>query len=171
MVSVAIVGLLASLAAPNYEKLTDKAKIGRAKADMGGLKSAAMGLRAAHDTSLAVAMGSTCTACDFQGRNVGSPPVCGAAVASYAPRFMLLSYDRPPFDAWGQCYMLDENEGEFEASDCRYDSIISAGPDQRWSGSGDGDDVYDDDLILRLPFYYEHTGCHGSVDGQYGGHT
>ena len=33
-------------------------------------------------------------------------------------------------DAWGSPFLLDENKGEFSATDCRHDLIWSAGPDK-----------------------------------------
>lgn len=46
-------------------------------------------------------------------------------------------------DPWGSPYGLDENELEFDSSDCRFDSIRTAGPDGV-IGTGD-------DYSIRIP--------------------
>ena len=41
-------------------------------------------------------------------------------------------------DPWGSPYTLDENEREGGPTDCRLDTIRSAGPDGIWGNSDDG---------------------------------
>ena len=168
MVAVAIVGILAALAGPTYEGMVDKAMYGRAKGDMGNIRAAAMGLRAAEDVDLPTAMGTGSTAAFFQGRTTNAIPVCGSP-ANAAGQWLKLGYDTPPFDPWRQCYLLDENENENGPTDCRFDVVISGGKDQKWQGSGDGDDVSGDDTIMRIPLFYSHPNCTGKLDGQFGG--
>jgi len=38
-----------------------------------------------------------------------------------------------------------------------------------WASSGDGDDVFDDDVIIRMPYDYSHPNCTGSIFNQNGG--
>ncbi|MBI2019421.1 prepilin-type N-terminal cleavage/methylation domain-containing protein [Candidatus Daviesbacteria bacterium] len=60
---------------------------------------------------------------------------------------MATSYSRVttaplPLDPWGRPYFWDENEGEFSPTDCRQDSIRSAGPDGNTNTSGDNKVFY-----------------------------
>ena len=70
--------------------------------------------------------------------------------AEYREIWRKLGYLVPPKDAFGRYLILDENETEFGDTDCRWDSLWSAGPDGVWEGPGRGDDRGGDDIIYRL---------------------
>lgn len=50
--------------------------------------------------------------------------------------FKITSLNRDP---WGSPYALDENERESSPTDCRYDTILSAGPNGLWEAGGNDD--------------------------------
>ncbi|MGE0525695.1 MAG: prepilin-type N-terminal cleavage/methylation domain-containing protein [Bdellovibrionales bacterium] len=167
-ISLAIIGIVATLALSTYDGLATHSRVNRALLEMAEIKQIIVGLRVQEERILKDITGSNSTAAYFQGRTVGSDPVCSTPLSA-APTWQLLGYDPPPTDPWGNCYLLDENEGEFGPADCRFDAIISGGPDKRWEGSGDGDNVYGDDLIMRPPYYAKPSSCSGVMDPQFGG--
>lgn len=153
---IAIIGTLATIGIADYARFGVRAKYGRAKAELFGISTVIQGLRITNDTGLSGITGSGCTYC------VGNP------VSSWIP----LGYTTPPLDPWGTPYVLDENESEFGATDCRMDSLITAGNDRQVAGlvaqglpnmapAGD-------DLLVNVPYYYSHSTCPGSMDYSYG---
>ncbi len=168
MVTVSIIGILATIAFPAYDGMMLKARYGRAKGEMSLIRNVIMGLRISEDKMLVDIMGTGSTGFYFQGRSTNTIPVC-ATPAAAAGQWLKLGIDYLPTDPWGNCYLLDENEGEFGSTDCRFDVIMSGGQDRMWAYSGDGDDVLADDIIVRVPYYASRPGCTGNLDGQFGG--
>lgn len=141
MVSVAIVGILASIGVMNYDILSARAKYRATLATMVGISQSVIGLRYADDKFLFQISGSTCTTCD------GNP----------ALSWTNIGLPSQPMDAWGNPIQMDENEGEFGTDDCRRDSLWTYGYDKVFAGIGSGYDAYGDDLIFRIPWYIKHT--------------
>jgi prepilin-type N-terminal cleavage/methylation domain-containing protein len=166
MVVVSIISVLGLIAHPNYTKFVDRAKTNSAKATMSSAKAGIMGLREIDERNLIGITGSFCSAC-LSGRADGSDPINWTPSAG-DDVWKRIGFDGTPKDGWGRMFLLDENEEEFNSGDCRFDALVSAGPDHIYSGTGDGDDVFGDDVILRIP-YYNKRNCNYNVNSQFGG--
>ncbi len=166
LLMMGMVVAIAAVAMPTFIKQTERAKITRAKADLDGFSQKILQLKSAEKKTLMSLTGSSCSLCE-----AGVAP--GAQLGPEHSQKSLeawkkLGFDSTPLDPWGNPYLLDENENEFE--DCRLDSVYSAGPNGIWAGSGDGDDVFDDDLIARSPTaLLPRKACTAPTSPQFGG--
>ena len=144
MITVGIIGILASIAAPSYTLFVDQARYGRARGEMGTFLTLLEAARAANDSVFINVSGTTCTVCGY--------PALGG--------WQYLGYSTIPLDPWGQQYHFDENENEFSLTDCRHDNIYTYGknrtPESDYgSGAPGGDDV-----TMAASFWTEaHVGC------------
>ncbi len=166
MVVVSIISVLGLIAQPNYTKFVDRAKTNSAKATMSSAKAGIMGLREIDEVNLMGITGQYCTAC-LSGRADGADPITWTPAAADSV-WKRIGFDTTPRDGWGRMFLLDENEEEFNAADCRFDIILSAGADHIYQGTGDGDDVFGDDVIIRIP-YFNKRSCNYNVNSQFGG--
>ncbi len=160
MVTVAIMGILASMAVQDYSALVNHSRHNRAVADMAGLAATAMGNRAADDTVLSNVTGFWTTSCAegfcAPGSAVGASVSDPIAIHS----FNQLGFATVPVDPWGHVYLLEENEAEFGNNDCRYDTLWSAGPDGVFNGWGaTGDSCSGDDVVFHIPHYRNISAC------------
>lgn len=143
MVAVAIIGILATIGTVDFTKFAVRAKYARARSEMSGISTLIQGLRITEEKFAFQLTGNTCSACS------NTP----------AATWIALGYTGPALDPWGQNYQMDENNGEFGATDCRNDSIWSGGADALYSGVGDGVSAYNDDVIWRVPVWFPVAGC------------
>lgn len=150
MITVAIIGILASVAVPNYQDFVERAKRNRAKSEMADISTIVVGLRITDDKSLIQLTGSGCTFC-AAGASAGTDTISLIGNSTLVSNFRKLGIDVQPIDPWGRAYVLDENEGEGGSTDCRFDSVWSPGPDYLWAGAGTGDSCFSDDVIIRIP--------------------
>lgn len=169
MMVVAIIGILGAIAVPSMQGMSDRAKVSAVAADM-SLAQASANTIHMNGQTLTQAL-SGCTACG-QGWGAGTDPNTWAETPQALASWKALGYSGIPKDPWGHMYVLDENDDEFTSgshTDCRYDAIYSAGPDGIFQGAGDGDDVYGDDIITRLPYRNKDKGCPDMIGTQFGG--
>lgn len=144
MITVGIIGLLASVATPAYSLFSDKARYGRARYELGGFKDTVVATRNSEDRYLIQSTGNACSSC--------SAP----ALAGWAG----LGYTTIPRDPWGEPYYMDENEGENSPTDCRNDIILSSGKNRVVETPFDGKTAGGDDVLIIVPFHTDqHTGC------------
>ncbi len=167
MVVVSIISVLGVIAHPNYTKFADRAKMNAAKAVMSQAKAGIQGLREIDERNLIGITGNGCTMCQ-QGMPYGGDPLSATNVALGDDSWRRIGFDGTPRDGWGRPFVLDENEEESGLTDCRHDALWSAGADHIWQGPGDGDDVFGDDIIIRVP-YYNKRSCPNNINGQFGG--
>jgi prepilin-type N-terminal cleavage/methylation domain-containing protein len=146
---VAIIGILASIAGPN---LVTPLKTAVTKVHM---KSIARSLTAIRSTPDGEAPLRLITGNTFSfwvgGINYNEVMRNYKPTKIYIDAWKKLGFEEVPRDAWGNVFMLDENDGEFGPTDCRWDTLWSAGPDGIWQGAGGGDERFGDDLVYRLP--------------------
>lgn len=155
---LAIAGILGSVALPNFKAMQDRSAVVMAKGQMAQI-TVSVDMIHTNRQTLAQA-GTDCTGCG-QGWVAHSDPNTWPGVESGVglSSWRALGFQEVPKDPWGHYYVLDENDAEFKqpypnqniSYDFRYDAVWSGGPDGIWEGPGDGDDVYGDDLIWRLP--------------------
>ena len=176
MTVVAIMGTLAAVAVPRFSSSSDKVKQTQVQTDTlvasTAVSSMHLNLKSVIQSFQATnASPGNCVAC-AQGWQVGTSPSTWGNIAAGDAAWRALGYPKTPLDPWGEPYILDDNDGEFGERDCRYDAIYSAGPDRKFAGAGDGDDVYGDDVIVRLP-HVKRSGTFqcptDDINSQYGG--
>ena len=153
MVVTAIIGILAATGIPAYNKMREKAKAKTARSFLNGIARNVVALKIASPEGLKLKdmTGSSCLQCDMSA-TAGSKPPTGPFSATVIGAWQLLGFDSPPKDPWGNYYLLDENEGEYDG-DTRCDVFYSAGPDQLWNGVGDLESItpVGDDIMVAVP--------------------
>lgn len=154
LVVIAMIGVIAGIALVSLSSVRDKARTSRVKTEMKTLVNAFTLAQGGRPGTMLQVTGSSCSDCSC--RIGGLPGVsdshaCMVAwqnvlsrVALYQNEYGIAAFKRDP---WGSPYLLDENEQEAGAADCRYDSFRSAGPD----GAG----YSADDVIVSVP----HIAC------------
>jgi prepilin-type N-terminal cleavage/methylation domain-containing protein len=150
LVVISIISLLSSVALAALNSARDKAKYARSRQEMiSFVQAAVIAQGESNKTILQISQGSgstvpNCSACACSGNVIGNTGVCYTnwiavrnAIQANSNGLVsgLTNIDRDP---WGSPYMIDENEGEGGASDCRPDQISTVGKD---GVSGGGDDV------------------------------
>lgn len=150
MTVIAIIGVLATIGVTDFRGMGIRANYARAKSEMFGLRTILHGLNITNEQNTVQMLGNVCTYC------YGNP----------AADWQKLGYSTPPKDPWGNVYVLDQNEYEFGATDCRPDWIYTAGLDKQFSGLIDPPGG--DDLLVRGVWYYGHDNCPGFTEYVYG---
>ncbi|MGE3684181.1 MAG: type IV pilin protein [Bdellovibrionales bacterium] len=145
MVVVAILGILAVISIADFSRLATRAKYKRALADLSGISTMIEGHRVTEEKFLLDITGSGCTAW---------------CLGNSAISWNRIGYDTVPLDPWGNQYYMEENENEGGPGDARHDTLFCIGADRIISsvGFGDGQDVFGDDMIWRVPWYAPHAG-------------
>lgn len=112
------------------------AKTESAKAQIKALSNAIEAQRVTLQKTMLQITGNVCTACSCNGGvDARTDTTCiNAANASWAK----ISTKPMSRDPWGNTFTFEENELEFNNADCRYDQIISPGPNHT---RGDADDI------------------------------
>lgn len=152
LVVIAIIGILASVVLASLSQSRMKAKVARMQAEVHNLQSSINIERYGQSKTTFQLTGSSCSACAFP--IGGSINGNASALATLATAWGKLGLSESPLDPWGSPYLIDENEGEGGASDCRYDWIISVGPDGiLQSGIGTNGVMQGDDYEKDLPFF------------------
>ena len=146
MITIAIIGILAAIAIPNFISYRTKARIARAKAELKTIEFAIQAL--AVDTWLWPTEGdpknpaNVCTG-DDEIYNLGSPEAGLVATDGHYPGWSGPYIKGIPKDPWGNDYFWDP---DYKIDGDDYVAIASYGP----NGTGD----YDDDniyIILAAP--------------------
>ncbi len=144
LVVIAIIGLLASVVLVALSTARSKAKTARVNADFRSMATQIDQARDSAQNVLKIVTGSGCTDCAFtNGVAMSAQP--SSAISGNVTSWQRIGYASAPIDPWGNPYTLDENEYEFNSSDCRNDLIVTAGPDGLWRTS--------DDIVYTLNHY------------------
>ncbi|MEC9283462.1 MAG: prepilin-type N-terminal cleavage/methylation domain-containing protein [Bdellovibrionota bacterium] len=167
MVTVAIIGVLAGMAIPNYSLSMHRTRVKLTISQMIAVRNGMIGLREIEDKTLRNITGTGCTRCQFA--VVGSSASSWSLNATAISRMNSIGFSGAQTDAWGQVFLFDENEKEF--ADCRPDVIMSVGA----NGIFDGVDLHslvvlDDDIVLPIPFKSNMPAC-TKYQGAYVGPT
>lgn len=157
LVVISIIGLLASIVMASLNSAREKGKYAVARAETSQLAKIAVIAQGESGARLQDITGSKCSNCVCRGtdiRNISVSSACYTQWAIAVSRIqtatggLVQGADRILRDPWGSPYMLDENEREFGAADCRLDEIQSAGPNGLWEAdsiagvqSCTGDDI------------------------------
>ena len=158
MVTVAIIGVLAGMAVPNYSLTVHRTRVKLTISQMIQLRNGIIGLREIENDILSGITGTGCTYCSFA--SVGTNANSWSPDATAIARFNRAGFSGAQRDAWGNYLILNENEREY--ADCRQDMITSVGGNGIWDGTGTMT-VFDfavvDDIMLLVPIKTNMPGC------------
>jgi len=139
LVSIAIMGLLSSIVIASVSAAKTKSNTAKAKMEMNQIVRAITMAQREKEAYLLTITGSGCSDCSGRGggdyRNTPTSNAFYIAWASAISKIELaanglaIGISNITRDPWGTPYSLDENEGESGDSDCRYDILLSSGPD------------------------------------------
>ena len=147
LVVVAIIGLLSSIVLSSLNSARTKAKYAKAQIEMNEFVKTAIIAQGESGKTLLEITGSGCSDCVCRGRDIRNIPTSDSCYTQWlsaltaiqnATAGTVLGIDNMLRDPWGSPYTLDENEREGGPTDCRLDTIRSAGPDGIWGNSDDG---------------------------------
>ena len=147
LVVVAIIGLLSSIVLSSLNSARTKAKYAAAQTEMNEFVKIAIIAQGESGKTLLEITGSGCSDCVCRGRDIRNIPTSDSCYTQWlsaltaiqnATAGTVLGIDNMLRDPWGSPYTLDENEREGGPTDCRLDTIRSAGPDGIWGNSDDG---------------------------------
>ena len=127
LVVIAIIGLLSSVVLASLNSARAKAKTAAVNEEFHQIQVQVDNVRDTQNKVLGLITGNWCTECAFSG---GVKAITqSSALAANVTSWSRVGWSQPPIDPWGAPYTFEENELEFNASDCRYDQAASAGPD------------------------------------------
>jgi len=137
LVVIAIIGLLSSIVLVSLKSARDKAKYAKAQQEIQQFVKVAVIAQGQTGKTLLQITGNGCSDCVCRGRNIQGIPDSDSCVVNWYNALAKIqeasgvteSLVQIRRDGWNSPYGLDENELEFGPSDCRYDTIRSAGPD------------------------------------------
>ena len=138
LVVISIIGLLSSIVLVSLNNARVKARYARAQAELNQFIKAAVIAQGESAKRLQDITGSGCSDCACRDRDIKNIPesdscylrwVNALTTIQNATAGTVSGIDRMTRDPWGSPYGLDENEREFGPTDCRLDTIRSAGPD------------------------------------------
>jgi len=138
LVVISIIGVLSSVVLASLNNARIKARYARAQAELDQFIKAAVIAQGESAKRLQDITGSACSDCVCRGRdirNISTSDSCytqwinALTTIQNATAGTVSGIDRMTRDPWGSPYGLDENEREGGPTDCRLDTIRSAGPD------------------------------------------
>lgn len=145
LVVISIIGVLASIVLVSMQGMRDKARASKARQEIEQFVKVAVIAQQETGKTLLQITGSGCSDCACRNRdikNIADSDSCAVnwynalakiqAASKATTNLVLLRRD-----GWDAPYGLDENELEGGGSDCRYDSIRTAGPDGILGNSDD----------------------------------
>lgn len=144
MVTVAIIGVLAGMAIPNYSLAVHRTRVKLTIGQLIQIRNGIISLREVEDTHLGGLTGSFCSRCAFA--VIGQDPITWSPNATAHSRYSKAGMSGVQKDAWGRFFIMDENEGE---TSCGVDNIASAGGDNVW-GTGS------DQIAVYIPYKHRH---------------
>lgn len=156
MITVAIIGILAGMAIPNYYEFAKRTRIKMTVAQLIEIRNGIIGLRIVDDDILGNITQSTCSRCPFAA--VGQQSWAWAPNAAVERTYRRAGMEGVQRDAWDQHFLMDENEREFANNDCRLDAITSVGENRTFEGN-ENLPPQGDDIRLWVPLYYPQAGC------------
>jgi len=139
LVSIAIMGLLSSIVIASVSAAKTKSNTAKAKMEMNQIVRAITMAQREKEVYLLTITGNGCTYCSgTDGYDYRNIPTSNAYYIAWvnaiskielAANGLAIGVSNITRDPWGTPYHLDENEGESGSGDCRYDNLLSAGPD------------------------------------------
>lgn len=158
MVTVAIIGILAGVAIPNYSLIMHRTRVKLTISQLIQLRNGIVGIRTVEDKFVRHISGSNCTRCAFAGYTTDADSWAPDATAE--SRYNKLGFSGLQRDAWGNILLLDENENEFAG--CNWDTITSVGANGNFEAYSD-EIAYADNIQLMIP-QKSPTGCSNPSD-------
>lgn len=137
LVVISVIGLLASVALVGVNSARTKAINTKVSADLVQIQKQIDLARLNRNATLLQITGNGCSDCASRGTKVITNT---ANLTTLLNSWRQIGFSASPQDPWKTPYLLDENELEANSTDCRYDSVWSAGPDGINNG-GIGDDI------------------------------
>jgi prepilin-type N-terminal cleavage/methylation domain-containing protein len=144
LVVIAIIGLLSSVVLVALKGAKNKARYAQAQQEIKQFTRMAVIAQGETGKTLLRITGSGCSDCVCRGRNIQSLADSDSCVKNWSNALSKIDaaasvgdLAKIGRDPWGSPYGLDENEHEFSSSDCRYDTIRTAGEDGRLGTSDD----------------------------------
>ncbi|MAF90581.1 MAG: hypothetical protein CL674_04845 [Bdellovibrionaceae bacterium] len=151
MITVAIIGVLAGIAVPNYTETIYRVRVKTTISQLTQLAKTLHALRLVEDEVLFNLTASHCIRCDFAA--VGSTSDSWVLTAADLADYDALGMAGPMRDAWGQIILVDENEQDtVRDSTCNQDAFTSVGVNRIYEAS-ENNPAQGDDIRLWLPFY------------------
>ncbi|MEC9282053.1 MAG: prepilin-type N-terminal cleavage/methylation domain-containing protein [Bdellovibrionota bacterium] len=151
MITVAIIGVLAGMAVPNYTEAMYRVRVKTTISQLTQLAKTLHALRLVEDKVLFDLTSSHCIRCDFAA--VGSSSDSWVLTAADLADYDALGMSGPIRDAWGQVFLIDENEQDtVKDASCNHDGITSVGRNRIYE-RGENHPPNGDDIRLWLPFY------------------
>ena len=138
LVVISIIGLLSSVVLASLNSARVKARYAKAQTELDQFIKTAVIAQGESAKRLQDITGSRCSACVCRYRDIRNIPESDSCYITWvnaltkiqdATAGTVSGIDRMTRDPWGSPYGLDENEKEFGPTDCRLDTICSAGPD------------------------------------------
>lgn len=129
LVVISIIALLTSIALVAMSNARQKAKTTKVTADFHQILTQIDLARNNSNQVLGGVTGNFCSDCAFRNGVPYNDPTHSADRAALLTSWQNLGVQKIPIDPWGSGYMFDENEHEAGNADCRYDALISPGPD------------------------------------------
>jgi len=139
LVVISIIGLLSSIVLVSLNSARVKARYAKAQAELDQfIKTAIIAQGESGKRLQGIITGSGCSDCVCRGadiRNISETSSCYAQWVNALTKIQnatagtVSGIDRMTRDPWGSPYGLDENEKESGPTDCRMDTIRSAGSD------------------------------------------
>ncbi|MBL8159939.1 type II secretion system protein [Candidatus Saccharibacteria bacterium] len=139
LIVIVVIGILALIAVTAVSRAQDDARVAKVNSDLRLLEKAIMAARENSGETLFQITGNGCTrcACPYSGGNTTPYNTLAKTHACWTNYYDALTdignaaetnlSELRDGDPWGTPYILDENELELSASDCRRDQISSAG--------------------------------------------
>lgn len=138
LVVIAIIGLLASIVLVSLNSARVKARYAKAQSELDQFIKTAAIAQGESGKRLQDITGSGCSDCVCRGRNIKNIPESDSCYIQWVNALTAIQnatggtvsgINRMTRDPWGSPYGLDENERESGPTDCRMDTVHSAGPD------------------------------------------
>ena len=138
LVGIAIIGILSSVVLASLNSARGKARDARAQAELNQFIKTAIIAQGESAKRLQDITGSGCSRCVCGSRDLRNIPTSDSCYINWVNALTAIQnatdgtvsgIDRMTRDPWGSPYGLDENEREFGSTDCRLDTVYSAGPD------------------------------------------
>ncbi len=131
LVVISIIGFMASIMLFAIKTARLRGQLARMKVDAHNVMSS---VNIARTNTVLALTGNSCSACAFNTTASVNSQI--AALASLNASWQTLGFNSSPMDPWKRPYLLDENEGQNPAEQCRYDVVLSAGQNGIWEGWG-----------------------------------
>ena len=161
VIVVAIVSILTTIARVSYDRYIYRSRVAQVESFAAQFEVYIMA-RSDSDNQwqMNALTGSGCSACNYYGT---APLMTDPTILTL---WKSLGYDEVPMDGWGHAYVVDENEGEFGAADCRPDVVISGGPNGTQQTVGPATGMYysagGDDIIYTFK-HQRNLACGGVI--------